>query len=71
MVENQYIDVITENYERDRPYNVKEIGEGLVPGMLSAIANAVYDATGVRVTRTPMTAEKVLEAIEKKREKKK
>jgi 4-hydroxybenzoyl-CoA reductase alpha subunit len=66
MVENQYIDVITESYEKDRPYNIKEVGEGLVPGMLSAIANAVYDATGVRVKTLPILPEKILKGLKEK-----
>ena len=66
MVENQYIDVITERYEKDRPYNVKEIGEGLVPGMVAAIANAVYDATGIRVKTLPILPEKILKGLKEK-----
>jgi CO/xanthine dehydrogenase Mo-binding subunit len=65
MVENQYIEVITESYEKDKPYNTKEVGEGLVPGMLSAIANAVYDAIGVRVKTLPILPEKILMGLKK------
>ena len=36
---------------------------GLVP-TAAAIANAVYDATGARVTRIPLTPEPVLNAID-------
>ena len=46
------------------PYGAKGLGEmGLVP-TAPAIANAVYDATGVRVNRIPLTPERVLAAIE-------
>jgi 4-hydroxybenzoyl-CoA reductase subunit alpha len=53
-------DVITEQYRVGQPYRTKEVGEGLVSGILAAMANAVYDATGVRLNSTPFTAEKIL-----------
>ncbi len=56
-------DVITEQYVVGKPYRTKEVGEGLVSGILAAIANAVYDATGVRLTSTPFTPEKILKGI--------
>lgn len=48
------------------PYGAKEVGEGSISGILAAVANAVYDATGIRFTRLPITPEKVLEALWKK-----
>jgi CO/xanthine dehydrogenase Mo-binding subunit len=54
MVENGYIDVITEEYEAGRDYCTKEVGEGLVSGVLAAIANAVYNAVGFRAKRLPI-----------------
>jgi CO/xanthine dehydrogenase Mo-binding subunit len=66
MVESQYIDVITERYEKDIPYRTKEVGEGYVSGMVAAIANAVYDATGVRVKTLPILPEKILMELRKK-----
>jgi len=53
------------------PYGARGAGELAGLGIVASIANAIHNATGVRVTRAPMTAEKVLEAIEEKREKKK
>jgi CO/xanthine dehydrogenase Mo-binding subunit/aerobic-type carbon monoxide dehydrogenase small subunit (CoxS/CutS family) len=45
------------------PYGAKGLGEmGLVP-TAAAIANAVYNATGARVTRIPLTPERVLSAL--------
>jgi len=58
-------DVITEEYVVGKPYRTKEVGEGLVSGILAAIANAVYDATGVRMTSTPFTPEKILKGARK------
>jgi CO/xanthine dehydrogenase Mo-binding subunit len=46
------------------PQGVKGVGEvPLVPGM-AAIANAVYDALGIRFTHLPMSPPKVLDALE-------
>jgi CO/xanthine dehydrogenase Mo-binding subunit len=58
-------DVITEQYVVGNPYRTKEVGEGLVSGILAAIANAVCDATGVRLTSTPFTPEKILKGVRK------
>lgn len=54
-----------ESIEPRGPYGAKEIGEGAVAGMMAAIGNAVYDAVGVRINTLPITAEKVLEALER------
>jgi putative selenate reductase molybdopterin-binding subunit len=42
------------------PFGAKEVGEGSIAGMLAAIANAVHDAVGVRLTSLPIAAEKIL-----------
>jgi CO/xanthine dehydrogenase Mo-binding subunit len=47
------------------PYGAKSVGELTNLTMPAAIANAVYDAVGARVTQLPITAERVLEALEK------
>jgi CO/xanthine dehydrogenase Mo-binding subunit len=57
--------VITEQYVVGKAYRTKEVGEGLVSGILAAIANAIYDATGVRLTSTPFTPEKILAGMRK------
>jgi CO/xanthine dehydrogenase Mo-binding subunit len=58
--------VIIEDPEPSGPYGVKGTGEpGLVP-TAAAIANAVYDAVGVRINDLPITPEKVLAAIKDK-----
>ncbi len=48
------------------PYHGKGIGEASNIPVAGAIANAVYDAIGVRITDLPITAEKVLFAIKGK-----
>jgi CO/xanthine dehydrogenase Mo-binding subunit len=51
------------------PYGAKGIGEpGLVP-TAPAIANAIFDAIGVRFHELPITPDKVLKALEAKRSK--
>jgi CO/xanthine dehydrogenase Mo-binding subunit len=43
--------------------NVKSIGESTTPAVAAAIANAVYDATGARIRRLPLTAPRIYEAM--------
>ncbi len=58
--------VIIEDPDPAGPYGAKGIGEpGLVP-TAPAIANAVYDAIGVRIKDLPITPEKVLAALKAK-----
>ncbi len=52
-----------ESYEPRGPFGAKEIGEGCLLPILGAIANAIYDACGVRVTELPITPEKILAGI--------
>ncbi|NLT35280.1 MAG: xanthine dehydrogenase family protein molybdopterin-binding subunit [Gaiellales bacterium] len=60
--------VIVEDPDPAGPYGAKGIGEpGLVP-TAPAIANAVYDAVGVRILDLPITPEKVLAALKAKGE---
>jgi xanthine dehydrogenase molybdenum-binding subunit len=58
--------VIVEDPDAAGPYGAKGIGEpGLVP-TAPAIANAVYDAIGIRINDLPITPEKVLKALKEK-----
>jgi len=45
------------------PYNVKGIGENPITPVAAAIANAIEDASGIRIKGLPITAEKVHAAI--------
>jgi CO/xanthine dehydrogenase Mo-binding subunit len=49
------------------PFQSKEIGESAISQVAPAIANAVYDAVGVRVKELPITAEKVYLALQSQR----
>ncbi|MBW1802677.1 MAG: xanthine dehydrogenase family protein molybdopterin-binding subunit, partial [Deltaproteobacteria bacterium] len=50
------------------PHGAKECGEGTEVSTLTAIANAIFDATGVMFTDLPVTPEKVLKALKKREE---
>jgi 4-hydroxybenzoyl-CoA reductase subunit alpha len=53
-----------ESFEPRGPFGAKEIGEGSLLPVLGAIANAVYDACGVRVTELPITPERILKGFQ-------
>ena len=58
-------DVVTyliEDPDPAGPYGAKEVGQGALLPVMSAVANAVFDAVGVRVDEVPISAEKVLKA---------
>jgi 4-hydroxybenzoyl-CoA reductase alpha subunit len=45
------------------PFGAKEVGQGPLLPMMPAIANAVFDAVGVRIDEIPITPEKILQAL--------
>jgi 4-hydroxybenzoyl-CoA reductase subunit alpha len=45
------------------PFGAKEVGQGPLLPIMPAVANAVYDAVGVRVDEVPITPEKILKAL--------
>jgi 4-hydroxybenzoyl-CoA reductase subunit alpha len=62
-------DVITDLIEHPDPagpFGAKEVGQGPLLPIMPAVANAVYDAVGVRVDSIPVTPEKILRALEAK-----
>ncbi|MGQ0614066.1 MAG: xanthine dehydrogenase family protein molybdopterin-binding subunit [Planctomycetaceae bacterium] len=48
------------------PFGAKEVGQGPLLPVMPAIANALYDALGVRVDEVPIGPEKVLRALDAK-----
>jgi len=60
--------LIVEHADEQGPYGAKEAGEGPLHPIIPAIANAIYDAVGVRINSTPFSPSKVLAAIEAKAE---
>ena len=54
------------SYEPNGPFGAKSIGEIVINTPSPAIADAVYNAVGVRFTDLPITAEKVYMALKRK-----
>ncbi len=59
--------IIVEAHDKTGPFGAKGLGEPGLVGVAPAIANAIYDAIGVRIKELPITPEKVLNAIKGKR----
>ncbi len=62
-------EVITELVEHpdpEGPFGAKEVGQGPLLPIMPAVANAVFDAVGVRVDEVPITPEKILKALQAK-----
>lgn len=59
--------IIIESNDPQGPFGAKGIGELTIIPTAPAIANAVYDAVGLRVRSLPMSGEKILRALAKKR----
>ncbi len=67
MVESPPIEVkIIESIDPNGPFGAKEASEGALASIIAAIANAVYDAIGIRIQETPVSPERVLGAIVKR-----
>jgi len=55
--------IIVEDPEPTGPFGAKGIGEPGILGVAPAVANAVANATGVRLRRIPLTSERVFRAL--------
>ncbi|GAA4731019.1 hypothetical protein GCM10023350_12930 [Nocardioides endophyticus] len=55
--------VIVNGEDADGPYGAKSVGEMSIIPPGAAVANAVYDAVGVRITELPITPDKVVTAL--------
>ncbi len=60
--------IIIETDDPQGPFGAKGVGEMGGTPTAAAIANAIYDAVGIRLTQLPMTPERVLKALEQKTE---
>lgn len=63
--------LIVESVDPEGPYGAKEAGEGPLHPSIPAIANAIYDAVGVRMDRLPFTAPRVWKALQLRAEREK
>jgi 4-hydroxybenzoyl-CoA reductase alpha subunit len=57
---------LIEDADPNGPFGAKEVGQGPLLPVMPAVANAVFDAVGVRVDEVPITPEKVLAALRAK-----
>jgi carbon-monoxide dehydrogenase large subunit len=62
----EIISIIVEVPQDDGPWGARGVGEHPMIPTAPAIANAVYDAVGIRIFEMPLTAEKVFLAIQDK-----
>lgn len=58
--------IVVECPDPNGPFGAKGIGEISLPPVAPAIANAIWDAVGVRMSELPMTPPKVLAALARK-----
>lgn len=65
-IPDEFVPIMIENPQRNAPYGARGIGEHTTVSLQPAVANAVYDATGVDIYDLPMTREKVWKALRKK-----
>jgi len=59
--------IIVESVDPEGPFGAKECSEGSLAATIPAIANAIYDAVGVRLHECPFTPERVLAALRARR----
>jgi putative selenate reductase molybdopterin-binding subunit len=55
--------ILVPSYEPTGPVGAKSIAEIGINGPIPTIANAIYDAVGIRLTKTPFTPERVQAAL--------
>jgi 4-hydroxybenzoyl-CoA reductase subunit alpha len=63
--------IIVESIDPEGPFGAKECSEGSLAATIPAIANAIYDAVGIRLHESPFTPERVLSALRAKKSQKK
>jgi hypothetical protein len=60
--------IIVESVDPEGPFGAKEASEGSLAATIPAIANAIYDAVGIRLREAPFTPERVLAALRRKKQ---
>jgi 4-hydroxybenzoyl-CoA reductase subunit alpha len=63
----EVITYLVEDPDPNGPFGAKEVGQGPLLPIAPAVANAVFDAVGVRIDEVPITPDKVLLALEQVR----
>lgn len=59
--------VMIESDDPEGPFGAKEVGQGPLAPVIPALVNAVHDAIGIRFNSTPVTADKIMRALESRR----
>ncbi len=65
-LESHHMTNIAKSYHPNGPFGAKGLGEGTMSCTAPAIANAIYDAIGVRFYDLPITAEQIMAELNKK-----
>src|SRR5262249_49796889 len=55
--------ILVEVPDREGPFGAKEAGQGPLNPVIPAIANAIYDAVGIRIDEVPITPDKAFKAM--------
>jgi len=63
----EVVPFIVESIDPEGPFGAKECSEGALAATIPAIANAIYDAVGIRLHESPFTPERVLAALRAKK----
>jgi CO/xanthine dehydrogenase Mo-binding subunit len=59
----EVVTILVEDPDPNAPFGAKEVGQGPLLPIMPAVANAVFDAVGVRIDEVPITPDKVLKAL--------
>ncbi|HBG33520.1 MAG TPA: aldehyde oxidase, partial [Acholeplasmataceae bacterium] len=59
-----------ESYEESGPFGAKSVGEIGIDTPPAALSNAIFNAVGVRITKLPITPEKIWRGMQELKEKK-
>lgn len=59
----EIVTYLVEEPEPNGPFGAKEVGQGPLLPIMPAIANAIFDAVGVRIDEIPITPDKVYKAL--------
>jgi CO/xanthine dehydrogenase Mo-binding subunit len=60
--------ILVEDPDPNCPFGAKEAGQGPLLPVMPAVANAIYDAVGVRIDEIPITPDKLFKALELRRQ---
>jgi CO/xanthine dehydrogenase Mo-binding subunit len=59
----EIVTILVESVQKEGPFGAKGIGEPAAAPTAPAIANAIYNAIGVRIKELPITPDKILSAL--------